>query len=207
MSQNHESRLTSNHSKTSGFWRGLIAGFIPHSFCLLFIVFSTIGAVGASALIKKFLFLPHFFAFLIVCSFVFAIISAVLYLRRCGCFSWTGLKDKRRYLFLLFATTTIVNFLLMAVVFPSINKSQSATAVAAGSLDNAQTIVVAIDIPCSGHAPLVINDLILVAGIESVDFITYNNLKIIYNPQLISIEQIRALEVFRSFPILAINNS
>jgi len=73
---------SSARQEKRGFWQGLLLGLAPHSFCILFILFSIAGATAGASLMKKFLILPYFFPILIALSLVFATLSASFYLRR-----------------------------------------------------------------------------------------------------------------------------
>ncbi|MFA6252185.1 MAG: hypothetical protein WCX74_02180 [Candidatus Paceibacterota bacterium] len=102
----------------NGFWSGLLYAIIPHSFCILFVVFSIIGATFATQVLRQFLLLPYFMPMLIGLSLLFALISAIFYLRRINSLSWEGIVAKRNYLIILFSTTIIVNILFFNYVMP-----------------------------------------------------------------------------------------
>ena len=199
MSQDFDCCSVKNCHRNSGFWRGLVVGLIPHSFCLTFIVFSVIGATGASVLAKKFLLIPHFFTFLVIGSLVFALISAALYLKKCGCFSLVGLKIRWRYLSLLFATTLTVNFLMTMVVFPGIAKIQPAFAQTIASAVETEIVV---DIPCPGHSLLIIYELKKDLGVKKVEFTEPNIFIVFFNQAQTSVAEIRSLDIFQSFKII-----
>ncbi|HBR80587.1 MAG: hypothetical protein UW63_C0058G0006 [Candidatus Uhrbacteria bacterium GW2011_GWF2_44_350] len=185
-----------NESKTKGLWRGLAAGLIPHSFCLFFIVLSAIGAAGASALVKNILLIPNIFTVLIVISILFATISAWLYLKKTKQFCFRGIKEKWRYLSLLFSTTLATNLLLILVVFPAAAKFQSETIETIGQ---ANTMSLIVDIPCSGHAALIIDELKKETGINAIEFEFPSTFNVAYDPAQTSTEKIRSLEIFETF--------
>jgi len=104
----------------NGFWRGIVFAIIPHSFCILFVIFSIIGATFATQFLRQFLMLPFFVPILIGLSLLFASISAFFYLKRIGKLSLSGAKEKKNYLFILFSTTIVVNVLFFYFVMPMI---------------------------------------------------------------------------------------
>ena len=185
-----------DETKTNGLWRGLAAGLIPHSFCLLFIGLSIVGATGASVFVKNILLVPNIFPALITISILFAIISAWLYLKKTERLCLRGIKEKWRYLSLLFSTTIAINLLLILIVFPASAKLQSETVDAANQTN---IISLTVDIPCSGHAPLIIDELKKEAGIGAIEFEFPSTFKIAYDPEQTSPEKIRNLEIFETF--------
>jgi hypothetical protein len=185
--------------KTKGFWRGLVSGLIPHSFCLLFIGLSIIGATGASALIKNILLIPNIFQILIILSVLFATVSAGLYLKKTKQLCLAGVKTKWRYLLMLFSTTIITNAILLLVVFPAMAKLQNQTT---EIIEKNHTVSLTVDIPCSGHAPLIIEELKKENGVGAIAFEFPSTFKVAYNPELTSPEKIRALKIFQTFNLL-----
>jgi len=198
--------------KRQGFLMGLLYGLVPHTFCILFIALSVIGATAATSLVKRVLYVPYLFQLLIVLSVASATLSAILYLRRNGLLSWRGVGRKWRYLATLYATTIVINLLFFRVIFPATanldlgNKSFPAPALAqvvaaSDTLGAASTRSVAleVDIPCSGHAPLIIGELKMVRGISQVTYREPNLFEVIYQPDQVSLQEILTQKVFESF--------
>lgn len=183
-----------------GFWSGLISGLIPHSFCLLFMIFSVIGAAGATALTKKFLLIPHLFLILIIISCLFAALSAIVYLKKTNQLCLAGVKNKRKYLSILLTTTVASNLILIFIIFPAAANWPSATVQTPS--ETSTNMTVAVDIPCPGHAPLIIDELNKIEGIKATNFELPNTFNIGYDSSKISSEEIRALEIFQTFKLI-----
>ena len=105
---------------SKGFLSGILLGILPHSFCVGFLVFTLIGSTLATTFFRKFLLTPYFFQILIGFSFVFATISAAIYLKRLDALSLEGIKKKKGYLSILYGTTVVVNLLFFFVIFPTL---------------------------------------------------------------------------------------
>ena len=185
--------------ESKGLFRGILSGLIPHSFCILFLVFSVIGATGASAFAKNFLVIPHFFLFLVILSIIFATLSAYLYLKKHQCLCLSGIKNKKKYLLSLYGSTIIINIIVIFGLFPlaaNVNAKNSVitnnTAIAVMSLK--------VNIPCSGHAPLIIDELKKANGVSNVSYRLPNLFSIQYDPNLITPEKISSLTIFETFP-------
>jgi len=183
-------------SDEKGFWKGLLYGLMPHTFCIAFIVFSIIGATAATAIFKKVLLIPYFFNVLIGLSFVFATISAIIYLKRIKCLCAQGIKSKWKYITTMYATTILINLLIFFVIFPALANINSGKII-----DNAQlaSLSLKVDIPCSGHAPLIIDELKKDSGVNAVKFTMINNFEIQYDPEKTSPEKITSLEIFKEY--------
>ena len=104
--------------KKKGILAGILYGLVPHTFCIAFIIFTIFGATAAMTLLKPLLLNSYFFYILIIFSFVFATISAIIYLQRNGILSIQGIKRKWKYLSILYGTTIFINLLLFLVIFP-----------------------------------------------------------------------------------------
>ncbi len=102
-----------------GFLWGILYGLVPHTFCILFVILSVVGATSGAVFFKKFLFVPHLFQYLLVLSFILATISAVLYLKRNGIMTAKGIQRKWKYLTILYSTTIIVNLLFVYWILPA----------------------------------------------------------------------------------------
>ena len=82
------------------------------------------------------------------------------------------------------------------VVFPALANINS------GTIDQNNyraSLSVAVQIPCSGHAPLIVDELKKEDGIGFIKFKMPNNFQIAYNPGQISPEKIISLDIFKTF--------
>ena len=193
-------REAANNSKTNkkGFFRGIIYGLLPHSFCILFIVFSAFGATVGAVFFKKFLLIPYLFPFLICLSFVFATLSAVIYLKRDGSLSIKNIQRRWKYLSILYGTTLLINLLFFYVVFPVVaNLDFSNRHIVVDN--NFSSLILEVDIPCSGHAPLITDEIKKVSGVKDVNFKLPNLFEITYNSTKASQEKILSLDIFKIY--------
>lgn len=60
-----------------------------------------------------------------------------------------------------------------------------------------------VQIPCPGHAPLIIDELNKIYGIKKVSFKTPRTFGITYNTKETSLENIKTAEIFKSFKIIS----
>jgi len=182
---------------SKGFLKGLLYGVFPHTFCIGFILFSVIGSVTATAFLQQVLIIPYFLTFLVAISFLVAIISAILYLKKIGCLCASGVKRKWKYLAVLFSTIILVNWALFAFVFPAAANADSYGTLSEGNYNASLSAVV--NIPCSGHASLIIGELKKNKGVGQVIFKSPNIFNVKYNPEEISTEKIFSSEVFNTY--------
>ena len=191
-----------NKTKNKGILEGLYYGLIPHTFCILFIIASVIGATFFTNLLRPLMLSTNFFYGLIVLSIVFATISAIFYLKKNNLLSIKGAVFKRGYLGLLYSITIFVNLAFFLVIFPAFSNFGGP-----GVPDNfdAQTTL-KVDIPCSGHAPLILNELRdsgfsgKYLGFEMADgFVVY------YDSTTHTPQDILNLEVFQYFSAEVVN--
>ncbi len=187
-----------NKKEKKGFLSGLMYGLLPHAFCIAFILFSVIGTAAGMSVVGKFLLIPYFFNILIALSLAIATISATIYLKRLDSLSLAGIKAKWKYLTLLYSTTALVNILMFFVLFPAIANISGKLPEAQASA-NLSVCTLKVDIPCSGHAPLIINGLKKSAGVTSVKFTMPNLFEIGYDSQKTSLAKISSLDIFDSF--------
>lgn len=181
-----------------GIFSGILFGIIPHSFCIAFILFSSIGAVVFTTFLKKFLLIPYFFHLLILISLFLATVSTIIYLKKNDCLCIEGIKNKWKYISVLYSTTIIINLLMFFVIIPTlVNASTKKTIFQEKILSD---LSLNIQIPCSGHAPLIINELEEKGATSSVYFENPNIFKIKYDPEKTSPEKIVALEIFKTYP-------
>jgi len=186
-----------------GVLSGILYGLIPHSFCIAFIVFSIIGTVAATAIMKKFLLIPYFFHLLVFASFAMAAISSIIYLRKNSCLCVSGIKTKWRYLATLFSSIVIINILLFFVIFPALaNTGQRTAPVAQNKFAD---VKLSVQIPCSGHAPLITDEIKKNFDVYSVNFELPNIFDIKYDPQKTTPQQIASLDIFKTYEATIIN--
>lgn len=189
-----------------GIFLGIVYGILPHSFCIAFVVFSVLGATMATPVFKKALFTPYFFQILVGLSLVFATASAALYLRRNGKLSLAGARGKWRYLSVLYGTTIAVNLFFFFVVFPWVTNARAKTLVASQvKIAELKKVTLEVQIPCSGHAPLIIDELNKISGIHNIIFRMPNFFDIDYDPQIITPEKITFLKIFTEFNATIVN--
>jgi uncharacterized membrane protein YeaQ/YmgE (transglycosylase-associated protein family) len=184
-----------------GILRGVLYGLAPHTFCIAFIVFSIIGATTATTLLKPLLLNRYFFYILIVISFLFATISAIIYLKRNESLSLKGIKNKWKYLSILYGTTILVNLLFFMVIFPvvaNLNLSPASATTNDQSIP-LESLTLEVDIPCSGHAPLITGELKKISGVKEVKFRFPNLFDIKYNLSETQEDKITSLEVFKTY--------
>jgi len=217
-----DSNSNNEKSGKSNIKQGIVYGLVPHAGCIAFIIFSVLGVTTATTLFKPLLLNPYFFYILVALSFVFATISAIVYLNKQGVIvfqktevgnslnvSPEGIKTKWKYLSTLYGTTIFVNLLLFLVVFPmtaNFSAASSITGAVAGvqslgqqSQSSFSTIKLQVNIPCSGHASLITDELKKVDGVTSVKFSFPNIFDVTYDSTKTSKQQILSLEVFNSY--------
>lgn len=180
-------------------WSGIVYGLIPHTFCIAFFVLSLIGAAGGATLAKRFLLLPHFFLFLTLISLLFATLAAFFYLKRSSCYNPKGLRKKYKYICALYATTIATNILVAYVIMPIFANGS------AKPIENVQSQLsiadIEVQIPCPGHAPLIISELEKVSGVKRISFRTPRTFEVAYNPQETSLKDIKTSEIFQTFKL------
>lgn len=195
------SPVTKNSSEKINFSQGILYGLLPHSFCIFFIIFSILGVTVATAFLKRFLLNYYFFPLLILISFIFAVLSAVIYLKRMQSLNLEGIKKHSRYLTVLFTTVIGINLLLYLIVFPAIANlgySQKINS-AISKQNNLSTKTIKVNVPCSGHAPLIINELEKVDGVVAVKYRLPNLFDITFNSSKTNLSKILKLPIFNSF--------
>jgi hypothetical protein len=184
--------------KSDGLKEGIVYAIIPHTFCILFIVFSLIGSVAGMVFIKGFLANRNFFLIIFIASLVFAGLSSFLYLKRKNEDSLEGIKNNWKYLSILFGTIIAVNFLFFFYVFPAMANINSGS-VDEASLNKMNFVELSIDIPCPGHAPLITDELRKNSGVMFVEYDNPNIFKVYYDPSLVSENEITSLSIFNNF--------
>lgn len=175
---------------------GLISGILPHSFCILLIALSALGAAIPFAVAGKALFTPYLLPLLIIISVAATVVSSAIYLKRLGMLNAAGIKSKWKYLTLMFSVTAAVNILMFFVIFPA--AANMGAKAGGGELSKAD---IRVEIPCSGHAFLVSSALKKSDGVRSVSFKMPDRFEVEYDPKITSLGQIAAADVFQYFPI------
>jgi hypothetical protein len=197
--------MAQSAKKRNGLIQGLIYGLVPHTFCILFIAFSIVGATAATSLLKGLFYLPYFIEIIIALAFAFATISALFYLKRNGLLSWPGIKFKWKYLVTMYTTTIAINILFFWVIFPALANvnlpSVRASGVSAQAIaaQNVTSVTLDVDIPCPGHAPLIIGELKKVEGVMAATYQGQNLFLVTYDPTRVAEGEIMAQPVFQSF--------
>ena len=167
-----------SEKKGKGILKGVLYGILPHSFCIGFIVFSAIGSITVTSVFKNIIITPHFLDILLIFSISMATFSAIIYLKRCNCLNKHGMINKWKYLTILYGTTIFINFLMFSYVLPALANinSPNTNIVSARSSE----LSLKVSIPCTGHAPLIIDELKKCKGIESIKFESPDVFKIKY---------------------------
>lgn len=197
---------------------GILYGIVPHIGCIAFILFSIFGVTSATFLFKSLLLNSYFFYLLIALSIAFATISAFIYLRRKTSLpsdgvsgikpriSLSAIKKEWKYIATLYSTTILINFLLFMVIFPLTANISFATKNTI-TANSTSVLTLQVDIPCSGHAPLVTDELRKLDGISDVKFRFPNYFDVSYNDNKLSKDEILSLEIFKSFKANVINDN
>jgi copper chaperone CopZ/plastocyanin len=187
--------------------QGIVYGLIPHTGCIAFIIASILGVTAATEFFKPLLLNPYFFYILIGLSFTFATISSAFYLRKNGLLSSLGIIRKWKYLSTMYGSTIGINLLLFLVIFPllaNVSFAQSTTGNFIGAVDNGgintlSSLKLQVDIPCSGHAPLISDELKTISGVVGIQFSLPNIFDVKYDSTKTSKQQILSLDVFKTY--------
>jgi hypothetical protein len=198
MNQEPKNSCCENKKEDSGLKEGIIYAIAPHTFCILFIVFSLFGSIIGMSFIKGFLINKNSFYIIFIASIFFAILSAFLYLKRCGLLSLSGIRRKWKYLSILFGTIIIVNSLFFFYIFPAL-ANVNAPRVSIEEAKQLSYLELNVSLPCSGHAPLVIDELKKINGIRSVEYVEPSTFKIYYDSSLVSEQTITLDKIFTEF--------
>jgi len=199
--ENKENCCQVKEKKTAGFLSGLLSGLLPHSFCIAFIILTAIGATALTGLLKSVLLVPFFFQILIGLSLFLASVSALVYLWKNSLLSFTGIKKKWRYLLVLYGMTVGMNLLMFAVVLPRMANIGPIGQPKILSERNTTSIVLVVEIPCPGHAQLIIDELKKSPGVNNVVFKSPNFFEVNFDPQKFSLSGLLSLEIFKTFKV------
>lgn len=180
-----------------GILKGVLYSLLPHTFCIAFILFSLIGSVAATAIFKKILIIPYFFTFLVAASVLFATLSAFIYLKKTNCLCLSGIKRKWKYLATLYSTMIFINLAMFAFVFPALANINSGNTL--NGAEYSANLSIAVDIPCSGHASLIVDELKKNNYIGQVKFLMPNIFNINYDSTKISAENILSMDIFNTY--------
>lgn len=148
-----------------------------------------------------------FFYWLIGLSFVFATVSAMIYLKKNQLLSFDGLKKKKGYLSVLYGTTISINLLLFMVIFPLVSNIANASSADDAQLGGLRNTTFKVKIPCPGHSPLISESLRNVDGVEWLRFRFPNYFDVRYDSKKTSTSDLLALDVFDSYPALVVSES
>jgi len=188
-----------NEHKHKGLWQGIIYGIIPHFFCILYIIFALIGSIVGMSFAKKFLLLPHFFSVLLGVSLLFATLSAWLYLQKNNCQSLAQIKQKWKYLTSLYGLTIAVNIAFVYIIFPALANNVGGQQNSSINDIAQEKSIITVDIPCPGHAPLIIDEIRNNCEVNSVKFQEPNFFEIQHNPIKTSDDKILSLKIFNIY--------
>jgi hypothetical protein len=186
-----------------GFWPGLLMGLLPHSACLLFIIFTILGTTALSAFFKPLLANRFSFYALIIFSLILTTIAAFIYLKKNGALSQSGLKRKWKYLLTLYGVTVAVNLALMQIIFPALANWRvgvNASASLTETIKNNSQFTLKVDIPCAGHSFLIIQELKSITGVNEAIFRAPDVFDVYYDALKISPELIMSDGIFKEFP-------
>ncbi|MBU7021688.1 MAG: metal-transporting ATPase [Theionarchaea archaeon] len=189
-----------DHEK-SGAARGIVYGLLPHTGCIAFIAASVTGATAAMNFLRPLLMNPYFFHLLVVISLGAATFSSILYLRKNGILSLSGMKRKWKYLSIMYSSTAGVNILFFMIVFPLLAHA-SITGQGIGPNSDIQalsSVRFSVDIPCPGHAPLVSEELSSLPGVVAIQFGFPHYFDVIYDSTRTSTQELLSLEVFKVY--------
>lgn len=197
MMQDNKCCTTEKTSAGKGLFSGILYGLLPHSFCLAFALFSIIGAITATAFLKNILLIQNMFSYLVVMSLALATVSVYIYLNKTGCFCKSGIKSNWKYISTIYSTTIIINFVFFYGVIPVLANIGSDVSVI--QKESAEVSLV-VDIPCTGHSFLIIQEIRKIIGVNDVKFKPPNVFIVKYNELNTSSSKIMELEIFKTYP-------
>ena len=176
---------------------GILYGLIPHAGCIAFIIASIIGATFFMNLFRPLLMSAYFFYALIAVSIIFATISAIVYLKNNGLLSMNGIRRQKKYLATLYSATIIINLVLFLLIFPL--TANFAAARASTANEYSETLDLYVIIPCSGHASLIINELMQEEGVQEVKYTFPYKFTTKYDADITNPQKILETEIFKEF--------
>lgn len=204
-------------SPKSSLKEGIMYGLLPHIGCIGFIAASVLGVTVAINFFRPLLLNPWFFYILIAISFVFATVSAALYLRKNGILSREGVARKKKYLATMYGSTVGINLLMFLVVFPMVANFDTGSfanvgvtgniVLANANIPKESLLTLQVDIPCSGHAPLISGELKTISGVTGVKFRSPNYFDVAFDSTKTTKEKILSLEVFKTYKAKVVSES
>jgi len=121
--------------------------------------------------------------------------------------SFQGIKRKWKYLSILYGTTIFVNLLFFVVIFPYLTNLNRVKPAKVKEIASLSSIILKVNIPCSGHAPLITQELKKIEGVLDVKFTIPNLFDVKYDPSKTSKEKLLSLEVFNTYKAMVINET
>lgn len=185
------------------FFQGLMYGIVPHIGCIAFLIGSVLGVSVLMQFFRPMLMSRYFFHFLVALSIGFATLSSAIYLKNNNLFSKAGIKRKWKYLTTMYTSTIGINMLLIFVIFPLTANAGSGDV----DLSGTNSLLLSVDIPCSGHAPLIAEDLRSVNGVVQVRYLNLDKFSVAYDPNIATIDDIMSVEVFDPYPAVILEQS
>jgi len=199
--------LNSKNKKSNNILKGLAYGIVPHIGCIGFIVGSVLGVSLLMQFFRPLLMSRYFFYGLVALSLGFATISVVLYLRNNELLSIRGLQRKWKYVSITYGSTVGVNLALFLIVFPMLANVSASSGGDQTTLGTAEFITLKVNIPCSGHAPLISEELKSIDGVQEVKYSTPNTFAVKYDSGRTNKTEILKLAVFREYPATVLNET
>ena len=183
-------------------FKGFLYGLIPHIGCILFVIAAVLGSTVLMTFFKPVLMNRNIFYYLILISIGFATISSFFYMRKNNALSWKGVKAKRSYLIIMYATTVGINLILFFLIFP-MTANISGNSV---NVDGLDSVLMEVKIPCPGHAPLITSELKTIEGVAKTEYNFPNKFTVYYDSSQTSIKEILKLDVFSEYPATITGN-
>ncbi|MDD5147914.1 MAG: hypothetical protein PHH08_00445 [Candidatus ainarchaeum sp.] len=186
--------------------QGIIYGLVPHIGCIGFAAAPVLGVTVAAEFFRPLLMNRWFFYFLIGVSLLSATVSTIIYLRQNNALSMKGAVRKKRHISTMYASTIGINLLFFLFIFPmaanfgaNVSAGTAGLAALPGS-NSIGTIALQVQIPCSGHAPLITGELKKISGVQGVTFNFPDSFDVAFDSGKTTKERILALEIFRTYP-------
>jgi len=197
----------SKNKRSNNILKGLAYGIVPHIGCIGFIVGSVLGVSLLMQFFRPLLMSRYFFYGLVALSLAFATISVVLYLKNNELLSMKGLQRKWKYVSITYGSTVGVNLALFLIVFPMLANVSASSGGNQTTVGTAEFITLKVDIPCSGHAPLISEELKSIDGVQEVKYSTPNTFAVKYDSGRTTKTEILKLAVFREYPTAVLNDT
>ena len=114
-----------------------------------------------------------------------------------------GIRRKWRYLVTMYGTTIGVNLLLFLLIFPML---ANVSAAGGNGAESDSTVMFSVNIPCSGHAPLISEELKTIDGVNAIKYSFPNNFEVSFDSAKTSKQEMLDLEVFDEYPATVIDS-